>query len=332
MFKDNPSVEEIIAKHKPKLVIYPFTGVESTDIELINLSKKYGFKTFFLVNGWDNLSSKGILPMTPDYLGAWGPQGIDDAVNIHGMKSSRLILLGCARYEDYFKPGNADVEIFPFKYILFAGSTVPNDEITPLRMFEEALEEYGGNDIKVVYRPHPWREKRNCFDEFEPDKYKHVIIDPQVADSYFGEKRKGSESSSSQNFPALKYYPSLVNRSLFMVSPMSSMTLEGALFDVPCLVMAHDDGCHKIPGSLQAKYKHFEGGDEVPGWFYVRRLDEMKPTFKKMLTQFKDDSPARRQYRPALSAAMSKYLYHDCRSYAERLDESVKMILAAMDS
>jgi len=329
MFKPNPSVEKIVAENKPDLVIFPYTGVESTGIELIRLSKKYNFKTYFLVNGWDNLSSKGILPMTPDFLGIWGPQSVADAVNIHGMQSHRVILLGCARYEDYFKPENSKNEIFPHKYILFAGSTVPNDEITALKLFDEALEEAGANGVKVVYRPHPWREKRNCPDMFEPESFKHVIIDPQVADAYFGEKSKGTESSASQNFPALAYYPSLVNHTLFLVSPMSSMTLEAALFDVPCMILAHDDGCHRIPGSLQAKFKHFQGGDEVPGWFYVRALDEIKPMFKKMLAMLRNDSPGNRAFRPVLSEAMRKYIYCDNRSYAERLEESVKTILCS---
>jgi hypothetical protein len=329
MFKPNPSVEKIVAKHRPDLVIFPYTGVESTGIELIRLSKKYNFKTYFLVNGWDNLSSKGILPMTPDFLGIWGPQSVADAVNIHGMKSHRVILLGCARYEDYFNPDNSKNEIFPHKYILFAGSTVPNDEITPLKLFDEALEEAGANGVKVIYRPHPWREKRNCPDTFEPESFKHVIIDPQVADLYYGEKRKGTESSASQNFPALSYYPSLVNHALFLASPMSSMTLEAALFDVPCMILAHDDGCHKIPGSLQAKYKHFEGGDEVPGWFYVRSLDEIKPMFKKMLSMLRNDNSDARAFRPVLSEAMRKYIYCDNRSYAERLEASATTILCS---
>jgi hypothetical protein len=330
-FRPNPSLEKIIRAQRPELVIFPFTGVESTGYELILLGREYGFRTFFLVNGWDNLSSKGVLVLPPDYLGAWGPQSMIDAVAIHGMRPHRVILMGCARYEDYFKGDACAQSPFPFKYVLFAGSTTPNDEISPLQLFDEVLEEMGSH-LKIVYRPHPWREKRNCFDHFDPGSYKHTLIDPQVADAYFGEKTNGTESSSSLNFPTLKYYPSLVSHAVFAISPMSSMTLEAALYDVPSLVLAHDDGYHSIPGSLQAQYRHFEGGDEVPGWYYVRHLSDLKPTFRALVERFRDDAPGCRTLAPILSQAMTKYLFRDERSYALRLLHAVQMILVNNDS
>ncbi len=329
-FRNNPTIEKIIMEYKPDLIIFPITGVESTGVELINLSQKYGFKTLFVINGWDNLSSKGIFPLLPDYLGVWGLQSALDAVNIQGMPFHRVIMLGCSRYESYFIPGNADVKLFPNPYILFAGVTTPCDEITPLGILDQILEDLGNTDIKIVYRPHPWREKRNCFDTFEPASYKHVILDPQIANNYYGEKRNGTESSSSQNFPALTYYPSLVSHALFAISPMSSMTLEAALFDVPCLVLAYDDGYHPISGSLQAKYKHFEGGEEVPGWFFVRDSDEMKSTFRMLVERFRNDPLFKGAFRPALSSATRIYLHQDGRSYAKRLYEAAQLILAPL--
>lgn len=325
-FHNNESLERLLTHYKPNLVLYPITGVESTGTELVKLSQKYRFKTMFLINGWDNLSSKGVFPAQPDYLGAWGPQCMVDAIQIQGMPHHRIFLMGCSRYEDYFKPGNADEKIFPHKYILFAGATTPNDEITPLKMFDEALDEMGVSDVKVVYRPHPWRDKRLCYDLFEADQYKHVILDPQVADDYYQNKKDGVESPSVQNFPKLKYYPSLVNHALFMTSPMSSMLLEAALFNVPALVLAHDDGVHPIPGHKQAQYRHFEGCGEIPGWFHARTLDQIKPLFKKMVERCRDEAPGRRSFAPALKSSMAKYLFMDERSYAQRLNDAVDVI------
>lgn len=330
--QNNASLEAIITKQQPQLVIFPVTGVEATGTELIALSKKYGFKTLFLINGWDNLSSKGAFPLLPDYMGVWGPQSLIDAVTIHGMPEHRLLLMGCARYEDYFKPENAQEKLFAHKYVLFAGSTAPCDEITPLRLLDEAIETSGDYDIKVVYRPHPWREKRNCFDLFEAEKFKHVILDPQIADDYYGEKRKGTESVSSQNFPKLKYYPSLVNHAQFVISPMSSMTLEAALFDVPSIVLAHDDGFHPIPPQSIAHFRHFQGADEIPGWFFVRDIKTLKALFQTLLKQFSGESPTNRMFHQILSPAVGKYLFHDGRSYAQRLYNAVTFILASINS
>lgn len=330
-FQRNPSVEAIIQAEQPELVIFPITGVEATGTELIQLSQPYNFKTLFLVNGWDNLSSKGVFPTLPDYLGVWGPQSMLDAVEIQGMPFEGIHLLGCSRYEDYFVAENAAEKIFDFKYALFAGACTPCDEITPLRRMDSMLSQMGVQDFKIVYRPHPWRNKRECFDSFEPEKYAHTIIDPQVSEGYFGEKARGTESCSSQNYPELKYYPSLINHTAFVISPMSSMLLEAALFDVPAIVLAYDDGVHAIPASAQARFKHFEGAENIPGWFFVHEAEEIEPVFEHLVAQLREDSPESRTYRPVLSHAMKKYLHEDGLSYAQRLYLTVEQILLQQD-
>ncbi len=327
-FEPNASVERLIAYFKAGIVLFPVTGVESTGTELVFLSKKYGFKTYFLINGWDNLSSKGAFPLLPDFMGLWGPQSQNDACQIHGMRPHQCILLGCSRYEVYFDSTMSNELLFPHKYILFAGATIPNDEITPLKIMDEVLEDLQIHDIQVVYRPHPWRDKRNCYDLFEKDQYKHTIMDPQVEDDYYQNKRDNKESPSVLHFPELKYYPSLVNHSQFIVSPMSSMILEAGLFDVPALVLAHDDGYHAIPGNLISQFCHFEGCQQVPGWFFANRLPEIQSLFRWMVTRFKDDTVDQRPYRPVLSSAMQQYHYHDERSYAKRLLDSINLIHA----
>jgi hypothetical protein len=182
-------------------------------------------------------------------------------------------------------------------------------------------------NLKIVYRPHPWREPRECFDVFQPNDFKHVLLDPQVADDYYKEKQRGTESCSSQNYPKLKYYPSLVNHAQFIISPMSSMILEAALFDVPALVLAHDDGVHPISPRRIAGFHHFQGAEEVPGWFFGKTLDEIKELYKTMVREFGDETPETRKLRPLLSFSTRKYLYEDGYSYAHRLAFLVSSIL-----
>ena len=327
-FQNNQSLERIIQKQRPDLVIFPITGVEATGAELILLSRRYGFQTLFLINGWDNLSSKGIFPLLPDCLGVWGPQSLLDAVNIQGIPFHQTALIGCARYEDYFVPENASQKYFPHKYVLFAGSVTPCDEITPLRIFDQLLDVLKVNNLKIIYRPHPWREKRKCFDLFQPEDFKHVMLDPQVAKNYYKEKQQGTESVSSQNYPELKYYPSLVNHAQFIISPMSSMILEAALFDVPALVLAHDDEVHPITPKRIAEFEHFQGAEEVPGWFFAKTLDAAGHLFKTMLHEFGDEVPETRKLRPLLSYSIRRYLYEDGYSYSQRLALLADSILA----
>lgn len=325
LFKKNFTLGKIVKQKKIDLVIFPFTGIEATAVELIKLSKKYKFKTLFLVNGWDNLSSKGVLPLLPDYLGVWGPQSLTEAKNLLNMPDKRIFLLGCARYAGYFERKGAAHNPFSFPYILFAGSTTACDEITTLKIFDEIIENNKSN-LTIIYRPHPWREKRLCFDCFKQEDFKHVIIDPQVEEDYYKEKIQNTESTSSSNYPSLQYYTGLLKYSNFIISPMSSMILEAGLFDVPALILAHDDGIHKITPSLLLQYEHFKGADKISGWFIVESLSEMKNKFLYMIEEFSNDQSSRR-FSKIISEQMKRYLFFDEETYSKRLLNSVNAIL-----
>ncbi len=327
-FVVNKSLEKNIKDFQPNLVLFPTSGYEATGIELKLLSEKYKFKTFFLTNGWDNLSSKGVLLLKPDYLGVWGPQALVDAVNIQGMQSHQCFLIGCSRYENYFKKRAGDKFLFPFKYILFAGSTTAADEITPLKICDQILEDMKIKDIKIVYRPHPMRASRKGRDLFQEKDFKHIIIDPQVADDYYRDKEKGMESGAAQNFPELNYYPHLLNNALFVISPLSSLILEAAIFDVSTLVLAHPDKYNPIPASLQSKWKHFEGAVTIPGWFFAYNLKGLKNHFRILTVKFKNESAVNRTYKHILSVAIRRYLYFDNKLYKDRLYETIRVIIS----
>lgn len=327
-FKRNESLESLIRQHQPKLVIFAVTGVEATGTELVHLSKQYGFKTLFLVNGWDNLSSKGVFPLLPDDMGVWGPQTFLHAIQIQGMSPSHTHLIGCSRYEDYLAQGQQALPSpFDFPYILFAGATVACDELRPLHLLDDSLSRLGIPNLKIIYRPHPWREQRhpNCADYFDPADFKHVILDPQIAAVYSEGKQTGQEGVARAEYPSLSYYPQLVKNATFVISPMSSMTLEAALFDIPTLVLAMDDGFHKIPSHLQAQYTHFEGGREIKGWHYVDTYETLQSQFEALLNQVQATYLKLRQ--PGLQHAMRYYLYQDTRSYQQRLTELVTALI-----
>lgn len=312
----NRSLAALIDEVKPQVILFPFTGVEPTGYELLSLSAGCGFKTVFLCNAWDNLSSKGLFLYPPDLLGVIGPQQLVDAVTVQGYPHQRCALVGCARYESYFTHNKAFVSPFPTPYVLFCGSTKPCDELTPLHALDEALRQSDDPHTRIVYRPHPWRERRNCNDDFRPEDFYRVLLDPQIANAYYQHKKDGSESVSAEDYPPLDYLPDLLHHALFIVSPMTSMILEGALYGTPSLCVAYDDGCHKIHPGLMAQEHHFRGAQEVEGWFFARSEGEMVEIFLRLL---KDG----RKYL-TLEEWARCFLFWDGRSYGERVLDAVE--------
>jgi hypothetical protein len=114
-----------------------------------------------------------------------------------------------------------------------------------------------------------------------------------------------------------------------MISPISSMSLEAALFNVPSIVLANDDGIHELSAHLLARFRHFEGGRDVRGWFFVDRLDDLADTLERVHRVTLEDGPGQRSYAPGLARAMTPYLYTDERSYGRRLLDATELILGA---
>ena len=89
------------------------------------LSKKYNYKTVFIINSWDNPSSKNILYNSPDYLLVSGNQTKKHAINFSGIRK-RVIKFGANQFESIKKITRKKLthEIFRKnkKNILFAGS------------------------------------------------------------------------------------------------------------------------------------------------------------------------------------------------------------------
>ena len=110
---------------------------------------------------------------------------------------------------------------------------------------------------------------------------------------------------------------------------MSSMSLEAALFNVPAIVLANDDGIHDLSAHLLAQFKHFEGGREVKGWQFVDRLSDLPATLEQVYAETREDRPSRRSFAPLLARAMAPYLHMDERSYGRRLLDAADVILGA---
>lgn len=326
-YEEIKDVKKIIEEQKPELVIYPLILINHLGIELIRLSHIYNYKTLFVTNSWDNLSSKSVFITLPDYLGVFGPQALVDAVSIHNMPFDRVFQLGCARYAGYFPLSQKTVPPFGFKYVVFAGASLAIDEISLLKELDKIIEEKK-YDIKIVYRPHPHRFERKCDDLFRPEEYLHTIIDPQIAEVYFREKQGNVHITHNQNYPDLDYYPSLLGHALFLISPLSSLILESALFNTPSLILAHDDKVHDLPPSLIKQFQHFEGATNVPGWFFGNTKPQILTLFCKLFERLAYDDREHKTYKPALQEATRKYLCQDDRGYTERLEAAINFILA----
>lgn len=310
----NPSLQAVIDKVEPDLIVAPTAGTDAPEFDAIRATKDTGTRTLLLVNGWDNISSKSFFPVLPDEMAVWGEQSADHAASIHGMPRDHVHALGVPTFDGHFawRPEGSESP-FPFPYVLFAGCALPFDERTALRELERAVARHCPGDVRIVYRPHPWRQPRLVDDSVREEGFERLVIDPQVRDRYLG----GGQVRPSDFLPGLDYYPALLGHALCVVCPLSTMTLEAAITDTPVVVLTYDDGRHSLSLDKVARFSHFAGTDRVDGFELVPRLEELDAALERTLA---------RGERPPLRPQIKNWLHYDDDPYARRLARLVERL------
>jgi hypothetical protein len=293
-------------------------------MDAIRSARRHGVPSLMVAINWDNLSSKGAFPVKPDRVAVWGEQSREHAVRIHGFAPEDVDVIGVPTFDEYFRhePGST-ASPFPYRYVLFAGCLARFDERTPLERMERVIAEHG-LDLKVVYRPHPFRLPRERSDAVRDGEFEHVVIDPQVRDRYLETTGgDGPQRRAEPVFPELSYYPALLEHAEFIVCPLSTMMVEAAIFEQHVLAIAYDDGVHWDSPATVATYEHVEGIDDISGFHVCREIEDLDRLFLELATDGhgRPTTPMREQIR--------WWLHHDETTYAQRLAALVGRLATA---
>jgi len=232
-----------------QLLLIPNSGFDPDADFFVSRANFLGIRSVLLIDNWDNLSSKTIIYFKPSEIFVLGEQSRDHAINIQGLPRESIKVIGTPRFEVYrHKP----TKLFDFKYILFAGGSLPFDEISFLTRLQSFCMM---NNLKVIYRPHPWRQKHdsNYFKRLSVLDF--VVLDPQLDGI--------SIASNNMDFqPDLLYYNSLIRGSEFLVTPLSTFILEALICNKSVIVVVEDNVVNNYitsPANVYKNYEHFKG-------------------------------------------------------------------------
>jgi hypothetical protein len=238
--KINPFIEKIVNEVKPDLIIYPANGNKIMNLELALISKEKKIKSFKICDNWDNPSSRSFIKPEADYIGVWGKQSFNHARDINFFKPKNIFILGSARFDNYVTNKNKHRSMFDFKYILLLENFINHGIENVIKKLDEIITNNKNlHDTKVIYRPHPNGKDFNFIDV---NKYKNVILDPQVETNY---------NNLNRNLVAnLDYYPSLLNNAEMIIAAPTSMIIESMIFYKKTIVLGY-------PGKNFFNFKNF---------------------------------------------------------------------------
>ena len=319
--KENFKIKEAIKKIQPDLIIFPCSAYDPDGNDIISISKDLKIKTFFLVDNWDNLSSKSIFWIKPDYIGVWGQQSLEHAVNIQGFSNNQIFMLGTPRFNDYFKYRDQPLKSpYDFKYVLFVGTALAFDEPEALKFYEAILEKNKNifPGLKLIYRPHPWRHESmfSSARKIEPNKFQHIILDKQIEGAY----KSNNNDESFQ--PSLDYYPALIGNAEFVTGGLTSMLIEALIFRKLFLGLIHDDQKHFTSmHRVYTSYTHFQGIESMDAVSLCNNLHELEKLFLNAW-HLKDDIN-----NTVIDNQRQYYYYDDKQGYLKRLDSACDQIL-----
>jgi hypothetical protein len=275
----NNDLKNKIIKENADLVIYPTHLYESEVFSLISITSKLNIKSLYLIDNWDNLSTKTVMLDKPNYLAVWGQQTKEHAIKIHKFKNDKVFLLGNPKFDFFKKNLNKKIKkVHKFKYVLFLGVREETDEITPLITLDNEIEKNKNfyNNLKIIYRPHPYNSKK-VYSRFINLRFKNVKFD---ISSDLGIYKKNTRSSS-----ILKkdYYLSLLKNSLFVVGGITTVVMEALLLNKNYIVLSHFDKKNFLSTrNLFSSFEHFKKVEHIKNIYLSKNQQDLIKSFRNI--------------------------------------------------
>ncbi len=167
-----PAAKNVVADLKdvaPDVVLASPANMRFTEeIEYVKAARRLGIPTAVLVLSWDNMSTKGLINVTPDLLLAWNRAHASEAVRYHGIGQSHILLTGAPFFDKWFDGDHQAANRVEFvrmaglpddlPFVLYLGSSknIAKDEAWLAAELLEGLgksETLGGANLMI--RPHP---------------------------------------------------------------------------------------------------------------------------------------------------------------------------------
>lgn len=329
----NRSVARIVDTVKPDVIVFPSQGNDSFAVDLLRSTRARRLPAVMLNYNLDNMGSKGPMRLKPDCLCVWGEDMARLAHQVHRLPPERIRVIGAAHFEQYFDPvrlsmaaqeGQALAGGMP--RLLFAGNSRGHAETKYLIALEQAIQEGRLPRLTVVYRPHPWRAPRPGEKSFYEYGFRHIEMDPQLAQQ-FGHDMNAADKPIDRTFaPSMDYNARLLYSVKGVMTPFSTLALEAALVGVPVLGM----NCFDEPWLRYAlsHFEHLQRIQRIPGVEICHDEARFIEHVARLLERSRDDTLPTR-----MRDAVRPIVYSEGRTtYAQRLADVVQGLLGGRDT
>ena len=312
------ALDDLLDQEQPDVIIHPsiLAGVFIND--LVAASQLRSIPLVVIMNSWDNPSTKRAMTGHPQWLLVWGPQTQAHAIKFMGMPPERVISFGAAQFDLYRKPPRIDRKEFCHRHdidpsariLLYAGSSKGTDEFSHLCTLDEAITHGELDNTVVVYRPHPWGDGGKGGSRILDHPWRNVRIE-QTMRGYLERVKAGSPGITTPDYRDTHDLLSSVDA---LVSPLSTIIIEGALHGKPVMCFLPDEEEKDGHYSLVLPMTHFEDFFADSRFIVAHGNASFVPGVRTLLDKIGDDKVAQ-----ALRVACNHFIATFDQPYGERL-------------
>ena len=95
--------DDFLREERPDvLLLSPVVHFGSAQADLVASAKRLRIPVGMLLFSWDNLSTKGRLHRTPDWMFVWNERQRAEAAALHGFPEDRVVVVGAPRFDSFF--------------------------------------------------------------------------------------------------------------------------------------------------------------------------------------------------------------------------------------
>ena len=156
-YYDDTIFSDFVSQVNPDLIILFSGGYDNVNFVIDICTKNPNTKYVFVMNNWDNPSSKGFVSENFDLVCLWNEEQINHITKLIGIDRSKLCVLGSntadKAYSKYLKdaPSMKNLD----HALIFIGQQNAFDEIGEVLKIQQLINRGETNFSSLYYRPHP---------------------------------------------------------------------------------------------------------------------------------------------------------------------------------
>jgi hypothetical protein len=302
--RNEQSVANVLKIQNPDLVIVWAQTLDPASSAFLYHSRKNSIPSLMIADNWDNLFSKTVFPISPNYVGCFGAQSADFGSKLHGIPRNRFLLVGSARFDVYREFSKIEDR----KIILFAGSSMPEDDEKIVTLIDEVRAQrknvFEFDQFTWRYRPHPVPQ--------------YVVSDFQDLFPSFDFTDNRSNSAEIA-WPSLQDSVTELANTRVAVCMPTSYLLEALACEVPVIIPAFLN-MNGLTSSrvLMESLAHLKNVHELPGVFVATSEEDFKRQLNKLIES---------DLRIKLSEKLDYFVEFSKNSFADNLISAISTVI-----